>query len=120
VDSFGLVELENLPRQLRSDTLSHVFGVHPECGDPGAFLYSETEGHDVADHEAGYRPVEFGHKTGVSGSQGMILDQVLKIGPSRLLGDGTVDAADFIGISGPQPPDDHIFHGRISSPRLMG
>jgi hypothetical protein len=35
------------------------------------------------------------------------------------LGDGIVDAADFIGIIWLQPPDDHIFHGWISSPRLM-
>jgi hypothetical protein len=49
----------------------------------------------------------------------MILDQVLKIRLGRLLGNGAVDAADFIGISGLQSPDDHIFHGRISSPRLM-
>ena len=74
VDAFGLVEFENLPRQLRPDTLPHVLGVHPERGDPGAFLYPETEGHDVADHEAGNRLIEFGHKTGVTGAQGMILD----------------------------------------------
>ncbi|KPJ78597.1 MAG: hypothetical protein AMJ54_03020 [Deltaproteobacteria bacterium SG8_13] len=111
MDPFLAVEFKHLLGQAGSDTLSHICGVDSQRGNPGAFFDAETQRQDIADHKADYGAIQLGHKAGILLLGGMLFDELLEIGPDRLLGNGGINAADFIRIRCFQSANDDIFHG---------